>query len=87
MAIRFGVSRGIFSNEAGLGSSPIAHAAAKTNNQSLSTKGNTETIDKWLRKAFERKCLSYLRIRQNRKRTQHFSCKIIDSRQHPSVAS
>jgi len=31
-AIRFGVSRGIFSNEAGLGSSPIAHAAAKTNN-------------------------------------------------------
>tara|TARA_X000000368_G_scaffold166940_1_gene131708 strand:+ start:3054 stop:4397 length:1344 start_codon:yes stop_codon:yes gene_type:complete len=32
MAIRFGVSRGIFSNEAGLGSSPIAHAAAKTNN-------------------------------------------------------
>ena len=32
MAIRFGVSRGIFSNEAGLGSSPIAHAVAKTNN-------------------------------------------------------
>jgi AGCS family alanine or glycine:cation symporter len=32
MAIRFGVSRGVFSNEAGLGSSPIAHAAAKTNN-------------------------------------------------------
>ena len=31
MAIRFGVSRGIFSNEAGLGSSPIAHAAAQTN--------------------------------------------------------
>lgn len=31
-AIRFGVSRGVFSNEAGLGSSPIAHAAAKTNN-------------------------------------------------------
>ena len=31
VAIRFGVSRGIFSNEAGLGSSPIAHAAAKTN--------------------------------------------------------
>jgi len=31
-AIRFGVARGIFSNEAGLGSSPIAHAAAKTNN-------------------------------------------------------
>jgi len=31
MAIRFGVSRGVFSNEAGLGSSPIAHAAAKTN--------------------------------------------------------
>lgn len=27
-AIRFGVSRGIFSNEAGLGSAPIAHAAA-----------------------------------------------------------
>jgi AGCS family alanine or glycine:cation symporter len=31
-AIRFGVARGIFSNEAGLGSSPIAHAAARTNN-------------------------------------------------------
>ncbi len=27
--IRFGVARGIFSNEAGLGSSPIAHAASK----------------------------------------------------------
>lgn len=31
-AIRFGVARGIFSNEAGLGSAPIAHAAASTNN-------------------------------------------------------
>jgi AGCS family alanine or glycine:cation symporter len=31
-AIRFGVARGIFSNEAGLGSAPIAHAAAKTDN-------------------------------------------------------
>ena len=30
-AIRFGVARGIFSNEAGLGSAPIAHSAAKTN--------------------------------------------------------
>lgn len=30
-AIRFGVARGIFSNEAGLGSAPIAHAAAQTN--------------------------------------------------------
>lgn len=29
-AIRFGVARGIFSNEAGLGSAPIAHATAKT---------------------------------------------------------
>ena len=29
-AIRFGVARGIFSNEAGLGSAPIAHAAAST---------------------------------------------------------
>lgn len=29
-AIRFGVARGVFSNEAGLGSAPIAHAAAKT---------------------------------------------------------
>ena len=28
--IRFGVSRGVFSNEAGLGSAPIAAAAAKT---------------------------------------------------------
>ncbi|HLR82637.1 MAG TPA: sodium:alanine symporter family protein [Paenalcaligenes sp.] len=31
-AIRFGVARGIFSNEAGLGSAPIAHATAKTDN-------------------------------------------------------
>ncbi len=30
MAIRFGIARGVFSNEAGLGSAPIAHAAAKT---------------------------------------------------------
>ncbi len=29
-AVRFGVARGIFSNEAGLGSAPIAHAAAAT---------------------------------------------------------
>ncbi len=29
-AIRFGVARGVFSNEAGLGSAPIAHAAAST---------------------------------------------------------
>jgi alanine or glycine:cation symporter, AGCS family len=28
--IRFGVARGVFSNEAGLGSSPMAHAAART---------------------------------------------------------
>ncbi len=32
MAIQFGVARGVFSNEAGLGSAPIAHAAASTNN-------------------------------------------------------
>lgn len=31
MAIRFGVARGVFSNEAGLGSAAISHAAAKTN--------------------------------------------------------
>lgn len=31
MAMRSGISRGIFSNESGLGSSPIATAAAKTN--------------------------------------------------------
>lgn len=30
-AIQWGVARGVFSNEAGLGSAPIAHAAAKTN--------------------------------------------------------
>lgn len=30
-AIRFGVARGLFSNESGLGSAPIAAAAAKTN--------------------------------------------------------
>ena len=29
--IRFGVARGVFSNESGLGSAPIAHAAARTN--------------------------------------------------------
>ncbi|MBT8041993.1 MAG: alanine:cation symporter family protein, partial [Pontiella sp.] len=29
-AIRFGVARGVFSNESGLGSAPIAHAAART---------------------------------------------------------
>jgi AGCS family alanine or glycine:cation symporter len=29
-AIRWGIARGIFSNEAGLGSAPIAHATAKT---------------------------------------------------------
>ncbi|MBB3168220.1 AGCS family alanine or glycine:cation symporter [Simiduia aestuariiviva] len=31
MTIQFGVARGVFSNEAGLGSAPIAHAAAQTN--------------------------------------------------------
>ncbi len=30
MAVKRGISRGIFSNEAGLGSAPIAHAAART---------------------------------------------------------
>jgi AGCS family alanine or glycine:cation symporter len=30
MAIRWGITRGVFSNEAGLGSAPIAHATAKT---------------------------------------------------------
>jgi AGCS family alanine or glycine:cation symporter len=30
MAVRFGVARGVFSNEAGLGSAPIAHAASTT---------------------------------------------------------
>jgi AGCS family alanine or glycine:cation symporter len=29
-SIRYGIMRGVFSNEAGLGSTPIAHAAAKT---------------------------------------------------------
>ncbi len=32
MAARYGVARGVFSNEAGLGSAPIAHAAATTDN-------------------------------------------------------
>jgi len=32
MAMQFGIARGLFSNEAGLGSAPIAHAAAKTTN-------------------------------------------------------
>lgn len=31
-AIQMGVSRGVFSNESGMGSAPIAHAAAKTDN-------------------------------------------------------
>ena len=31
-AVRFGISRGLFSNEAGQGSAPIAHAAAQTKN-------------------------------------------------------
>lgn len=31
-ALQFGVARGIFSNEAGLGSAPIAHASAKVDN-------------------------------------------------------
>lgn len=30
MAVRFGIARGVFSNEAGLGSAPIAHATAMT---------------------------------------------------------
>ncbi len=32
MAIRYGVARGVFSNEAGMGSAPIAHATATTHN-------------------------------------------------------
>ncbi|MDD3393839.1 MAG: sodium:alanine symporter family protein [Anaerotignum sp.] len=32
LAIRFGIARGLFSNESGLGSAPIAAAAAKTKN-------------------------------------------------------
>ena len=32
LAIKMGVARGLFSNEAGMGTAPIAHAAAKTNN-------------------------------------------------------
>lgn len=30
MAMRFGIARGVFSNESGLGSAPMAHAAAQT---------------------------------------------------------
>ena len=30
MAMRYGIARGLFSNEAGMGSAPIAAAAAKT---------------------------------------------------------
>lgn len=30
MTLRFGIARGLFSNESGLGSAPIAHAAART---------------------------------------------------------
>lgn len=32
LAMRYGVARGVFTNEAGLGSAPIAHAAATTDN-------------------------------------------------------
>jgi AGCS family alanine or glycine:cation symporter len=35
MAIRAGVARGLFSNEAGQGSTPIAHAVAQTNDPAL----------------------------------------------------
>ena len=35
MAVRFGVDRGLFSNEAGQGSAPIAHAAAQTKNPTV----------------------------------------------------
>lgn len=35
MAIRAGVARGLFSNEAGQGSTPMAHAVAKTNDPAL----------------------------------------------------
>ena len=31
MAMRYGIARGLFSNEAGLGSAPMVHAAAETN--------------------------------------------------------
>jgi AGCS family alanine or glycine:cation symporter len=33
--VRYGVARGVFSNEAGLGSAPIAHAASKNDNPVL----------------------------------------------------
>ena len=33
--IRYGVARGVFSNEAGMGSAPIAAAAAKTDHPAL----------------------------------------------------
>lgn len=32
MSMRYGIARGVFTNEAGLGSAPIAHAAATTDN-------------------------------------------------------
>ena len=32
MALRYGIARGLFSNEAGLGSAPMVHAAANTDN-------------------------------------------------------
>lgn len=35
LAVRYGVSRGVFSNEAGLGSSPIANSAADTDDPEL----------------------------------------------------
>lgn len=32
IAMRYGIARGVFSNEAGLGTAPIAHATSNTNN-------------------------------------------------------
>lgn len=44
MAMRYGVARGVFSNEAGLGSAPIAHAAAKNSPVQQGVIGILETF-------------------------------------------
>jgi len=46
-AIRFGVARGVFSNEAGLGSAPIAHAAAQTHGPHRAGDHPQRRMDQW----------------------------------------
>ena len=45
-AIRYGVARGLFANEAGMGSTPHAHAQAKVNHPS-STRRSRDSSLSW----------------------------------------